>query len=254
MEKCKFCGETLNKNAKFCSDCGKEISYTALENSSEETSKLKLDNHIGMPPDENDKTEKNKIKLVAIILAASLFIMIVLLIILNLKNGSSKTEYEGDSYSEYNLNTYSKIELSSSRSAPQNYEQIQKMADDMTYDDIELIVGQFYQSYLACINSRNLELLQGNTSNVMDEVATRFSAPGNIQFYFEYIGCEPIVSTRYNSVDEDTPSVELDVTFNYKYWDREGTGEKSDGTNVQRIQLIFVDNAWLVNKFVHHGR
>lgn len=196
---------------------------------------------------------KNKNTLTIMIVVGGILILLLLIIIFVLATRNQNATPLNAPVS-YNAGLAETSGERFNESSQVDDDEIYQLAVSLHDDKIIDLVQSFYRSYLNCVNSRDTNLLEYATEEVRTEVENRLSAPGNIQYYFEFSSCEIIPNSRHNLVTDDLPTINLDIQFMYQYWEREGNQERVDGSNTQSIQLQYINSEWIVSGFVHHGR
>lgn len=109
-------------------------------------------------------------------------------------------------------------------------------------DEINTILASFYSSYLNCINEQSTGSLTNSTEAMRSIVDERMKKPGNQANTFKYVSATCDAST----ISLDGSTVTVTGTFKYDYTPRED-GDSGSGENIQKIQLVYTDGAWLVN-------
>ncbi|MDL2323865.1 zinc-ribbon domain-containing protein [Ruminococcaceae bacterium OttesenSCG-928-A16] len=118
----------------------------------------------------------------------------------------------------------------------------------LTETEINTLLGDFYTSYLAAINQQKLDPLRRSTTAMKTIVTERMARPGNKENTFEYVSATCTASTIKATEANGVATITFNATFKYKYKPRQGEGAAQDGSNTQKVQLIYNNGEWLVNK------
>ncbi len=140
---------------------------------------------------------------------------------------------------------------SSSGSSAPAAETPAEFAAKMGASDIDAVLQSYYQSYLACLNDGSTAPLEYATEACEMEVADRLDSPGNTVNQFTYKSAACLPDTVKAGASGGDPSVEFEADFQYDYKPKDGTGALKTGSNKQSVQMLYVDGAWKVNKFVY---
>lgn len=122
------------------------------------------------------------------------------------------------------------------------------IAEKATAADVNAVLGQFYTSYLVCINQQSMDPLASATDAARSGLSGRVTSPANAANTYEYLGAVCDENTLVAGANGDTPKLTFTATFTYDYAAREGEDtSKKQGSNQQNVEMLYIDGNWLVN-------
>lgn len=124
-------------------------------------------------------------------------------------------------------------------------------AKTLSESEINALIGDFYSSYIDCINQQKVDSLRRSTQTMRSSVSERIKRPGNQQNTFEYVSASCTASTIKTGEEGGVPTITFTGTFKYKYTPREGAKTTEADQNVQTVQLVYNNGEWQVNKMAN---
>lgn len=121
-------------------------------------------------------------------------------------------------------------------------------AKGLTESTINDVLVTFYKSYLDCINDQKIDGIRLATDSGKTAFAERIGSSGNKANTFEYAEAKCDAATIEPADKDGVPTVTVTASFKYRYKPREDEGDWEDGSNKQKVELVYQGDQWLVNK------
>lgn len=119
-----------------------------------------------------------------------------------------------------------------------------------TEAEANIVLIEFYSSYLQCINNQNMDSIRRSTDRNNGDLAQRIARPANAENIFTFVGASMDPESLVTGEDGGRPSVTFNAFFEYTYVPREGEGEAQSGSNYQTVQLVYENGQWMVNRMI----
>lgn len=116
--------------------------------------------------------------------------------------------------------------------------------DTLSAQEIDVIIGEYYESFLECVNKQDASLIKLSSSGNTKRLPAAIGTEGNKSnlFSFRDAQCDP------NTI-KSGDTITFKATFEFLYWPRTGSENDSEiGTSTRTVELINEDGDWLVNR------